>query len=823
MTAPVASYSYDYDTLVVPCRIQFMDTSSNTPTRWRWKFGDGTTSTVKSPEKYYTKYGDFIVTLRATNADGTNTTFQTISVKKSSTALELFIGFTKRTDYLLANSISMKKELQTRKECKFTLQAETGAAYHPLWGHDVSIYDWNSMVNRDGFSLSFNGTNSYIQSDYNFTFTNRGFVYIQFYRARTNVDETLFNCSDNPEIRLNNDGTISVMMSGATGMTNSAGKESGRKAIGVGWHEVCFIWGSSYYYLYIDGSLYEYDGSATFPASTSARMYLGSYNGTSRYFSGKIDEWSVFDYALDFSYTNLWRRGDFPLHRHSWNMAALTNTYITYYKYDSSFNLTGAFDDAGQFDYGGTNSRGYIFSNISKVAAEKRWPEKVFGGTIWEINEYDNELPDQVWYDCDCIGYEELCDRLVVDNDYYQRYAQDLFEEIISKYMSYDNIIVASHLLGADNVFIPTSKFKMLTVSQCMDELCTQTGRMWWVDDYRAIHFVPVGYYTSKVNIIPGSPISNLKIKRNKEDYVNTVWAEGKPIEIKVEGWTDDRYTIKIPASAIPSNRILDISGGANPGTSGYYESEGDRDIIGDFRAIIRDVVDNNVYEYICIEEGNPQELTDHPDWTLMYRKDTPIITFRGDVELPISPQYLAVHCSYRQRTFELARDDNAINARNAIEMYPSGLYSKCVQVDYSSRNDIQKAAWNERNAYQKEEGKEILSFDCYLAGIRPGQVMTCFYPQHNINGTYLIYDVNIVDEDKTLLKRSISAIKGTLQNNWLNYWKKIVSQKKTFGSGAGVGGGGGSGGDQTPNPTNPTVFADQTTANDSLVVTHNP
>jgi PKD repeat protein len=53
--------------------VQFIDSSTNTPTSWVWSFGDGNTSTLENPSHTYVSAGSYTVTLTATNAGGSNT------------------------------------------------------------------------------------------------------------------------------------------------------------------------------------------------------------------------------------------------------------------------------------------------------------------------------------------------------------------------------------------------------------------------------------------------------------------------------------------------------------------------------------------------------------------------------------------------------------------------------------------------------------------------------------------------------------------------------------------------------------------------------
>ena len=72
-TKPVGSYISNTTSGNVPLTVQFVDGSLNTPTSWTWLFGDGGTSTSKSPVHTYTNTGTYSVTLIATNADGSDT------------------------------------------------------------------------------------------------------------------------------------------------------------------------------------------------------------------------------------------------------------------------------------------------------------------------------------------------------------------------------------------------------------------------------------------------------------------------------------------------------------------------------------------------------------------------------------------------------------------------------------------------------------------------------------------------------------------------------------------------------------------------------
>jgi PKD repeat protein len=65
-----------------PLTVQFIDTSSGSPTSWAWNFGDGTSSTLQNPGHTYGTAGTYRASLTVSNAGGaSHTSTRTITVK----------------------------------------------------------------------------------------------------------------------------------------------------------------------------------------------------------------------------------------------------------------------------------------------------------------------------------------------------------------------------------------------------------------------------------------------------------------------------------------------------------------------------------------------------------------------------------------------------------------------------------------------------------------------------------------------------------------------------------------------------------------------
>jgi PKD repeat protein len=71
---PVAAFSAKPTFGNSPLTVTFKDTSTGSPTSWRWSFGDGTSKTTQNPIHTYSTVGNYTVKLTVTNALGSNTT-----------------------------------------------------------------------------------------------------------------------------------------------------------------------------------------------------------------------------------------------------------------------------------------------------------------------------------------------------------------------------------------------------------------------------------------------------------------------------------------------------------------------------------------------------------------------------------------------------------------------------------------------------------------------------------------------------------------------------------------------------------------------------
>lgn len=78
---PTASFSFSPTAPQPGAEVSFSDESTGGPTSWTWDFGDGETSAEQNPSHIYTTAGSKTVTLVVSNASGSDSVVQELSVQ----------------------------------------------------------------------------------------------------------------------------------------------------------------------------------------------------------------------------------------------------------------------------------------------------------------------------------------------------------------------------------------------------------------------------------------------------------------------------------------------------------------------------------------------------------------------------------------------------------------------------------------------------------------------------------------------------------------------------------------------------------------------
>jgi hypothetical protein len=80
--APVAAFTVSPAAPAVNQPVVFSDVSTGNPKSWSWNFGDGATSTARSPTHAFATAGAYSVSLQVANTTGSSSTNQTVTISK---------------------------------------------------------------------------------------------------------------------------------------------------------------------------------------------------------------------------------------------------------------------------------------------------------------------------------------------------------------------------------------------------------------------------------------------------------------------------------------------------------------------------------------------------------------------------------------------------------------------------------------------------------------------------------------------------------------------------------------------------------------------
>ncbi|OPY39265.1 MAG: PKD domain protein [Methanoregula sp. PtaU1.Bin051] len=110
---PVTDFSADKTSVNTEEMIQFTDKTKNTPSSWKWNFGDGSESSAQNPVKAYTVKGIFTVSLTAKNENGRDTEIKTKYIN---------VGLSPVADFV--TSIPAYQNIPSRQTVRFIDKSE---------------------------------------------------------------------------------------------------------------------------------------------------------------------------------------------------------------------------------------------------------------------------------------------------------------------------------------------------------------------------------------------------------------------------------------------------------------------------------------------------------------------------------------------------------------------------------------------------------------------------------------------------------------------------------------------------------------------------
>lgn len=150
---PVAEFAANKTSITPGESITFTDQSENSPTSWRWDFGDETISDLQNPTHTFISVGNYTVELTVSNIAGINSTTKSISVAPRSNSN--IYGSVSDAEGNIYKTVSIGTQVWMAENLKATKYVD-GLPIPNI--KDASA--WSSLQ-TDAYCIAYNDTNNY--------------------------------------------------------------------------------------------------------------------------------------------------------------------------------------------------------------------------------------------------------------------------------------------------------------------------------------------------------------------------------------------------------------------------------------------------------------------------------------------------------------------------------------------------------------------------------------------------------------------------------------------------------------------------------------
>ena len=357
-----------------------------------------------------------------------------------------------------------------------------------------------------------------------------------------------------------------------------------------------------------------------------------------------------------------------------------------------------------------------------------------FGGQVENVNEEIIPFSSYTKYNVSCVDYTQICDRRLCSKSYTSSgYDADIIVDIITNFLN-DEGITYNHV--TTGITIPELNLNYISVTAALDEISRQTGRDWYIDASKDMHYFARSEKNAPIEINSTSDNwRKLGVKRSREKYRNTEYLQGVYNSVltteyfKGDGYTQS-FTLSYGVLSVPTIYV-----------NATTKSVGIRDV----------------------ETGKD----------FLWSKESNIITQPSTDVAIASTDYLRVAYTGIFSVTARTQDDEEITARKAIEG-GSGIYEVS---DQGTKVYDGNAALKSANSYISKYGKmpDFVTFETDEDGLRSGQLIWIELTAHNLADYYYITNVTARDVGMALMRYTVTAVSGQERGGWVTFFKGLT------------------------------------------------
>ncbi len=150
---------------------------------------------------------------------------------------------------------------------------------------------------------------------------------------------------------------------------------------------------------------------------------------------------------------------------------------------------------------------------------------KIFGGYVVAVAMTSVKQTGLVVYAVNCVDYVRLFNRNLVHRTYEDMTDEEIIDDIVATYCPGFGITTTNVIAG---VTIDQISFNYLQPSQCMRIICDLTGRNWYIDYNKDIHYFPLTTTAAPFNIDSSNDdYIDLKLSKDANQLKNRVYVRG--------------------------------------------------------------------------------------------------------------------------------------------------------------------------------------------------------------------------------------------------------------------------------------------------------
>lgn len=320
--------------------------------------------------------------------------------------------------------------------------------------------------------------------------------------------------------------------------------------------------------------------------------------------------------------------------------------------------------------------------------------DKLFGGYITGIS-LSKQSTGLVEYSINCVDYTYILDRYLAHRSYQDSTDAEIISDLISRYCVGLGITTTNVIEG---VTINSIKFNYIQLSQCIRKIAQLTGRNWYIDYDKDVHYFPLTTNAAPFDIDSSTTTYNsLNISKDGSQLKNRVYVRGgtkrsDPTTYSVKG---DGVARQFPVPDKPHDVSITVNGVSktlgikNVDTSGY------------------DYYVNFQEKYIEQDSG----------LTILATTDTLAVTYTYDIPILV------------------AIEDTTSIMENGVKEF--AIFDKTI--------DTTQAARDRASAELTDYANDIVegSFITYETGFRSGQYININLSDYGINDDYIVQKVS--------------------------------------------------------------------------------